>query len=83
MQRFANRELINARNLDNVRERYIEDVVNDLVEQMGRMGDAGDAVSPTDLTARSNSALMFRSIFGQEEGPAGRFCNYGESCWST
>ena len=67
MQRFANRELLSARNIDNVRERYIEGVVNDLVERMGSMGDAGEPVPPMTLTARSNSALMFRSIFGQEE----------------
>ncbi|MDE2844969.1 MAG: cytochrome P450 [Chloroflexota bacterium] len=73
MQRFANRELLSARNLDNVRERYIETVVNDLVEQMGRAGDAGTLVSPIELTARSNSTLMFRSIFGQEEGSGGDF----------
>ena len=68
MQRFANRELLSARNLNTVRERYIEGVVNDLVEQMGAMGEAGELVSPTEMTARSNSSLMFRSIFGQEEG---------------
>ncbi len=68
MQRFANRELLSARNLNTVRERYIEGVVNDLVEQMGAMGEAGEMVSPTEMTARSNSSLMFRSIFGQEEG---------------
>ena len=73
MQRFANRELLSARNLNNVRELYIEGVVNDLVEQMGRAGDAGVPISPTDLTARSNSTLMFRSIFGREEEAGGKF----------
>ena len=73
MQRFANRELLSARNLDNVRPRYIEGVVNDLVEQMAGMEDAGELVSPTDLTARSNSTLMFRSIFGREEEAGGEF----------
>ena len=73
MQRFANRELLSLRNLDNVRERYIEGVVNDLVEQMAQAGDAGRTVSPTELTARSNSTLMFRSIFGQEEAADGDF----------
>ena len=68
MQRFANRELLSARNLNTVRERYIEGVVNDLVEQMGAMGEACEMVSPPEMTARSNSSLMFRSIFGQEEG---------------
>ena len=79
MQRFANRELLSARNLDNVRERYIEGVVNDLVEQMGQAGDAGEAVSPTGLTARSNSTLMFRSIFGQEEEAGGEFLEQREA----
>ena len=73
MQRFANRELLSARNLNNVRELYIEGVVNDLVEQMGQAGDAGEPISPTELTARSNSTLMFRSIFGQEEEAGGEF----------
>ena len=46
MQRFANRELLSARNLDNVRERYIEGVVNDLVEQMGGAGNPGKQFHP-------------------------------------
>ena len=70
MQRFANRELLSARNLENVRERHIEAVVNDLVERMGAMGEP---VSPTVMTARSNSTLMFRSIFGREEDATGEF----------
>ena len=79
MQRFANRELLSARNLENVREHYIEGVVNDLVEQMGRGGDAGETVSPTELTARSNSTLMFRSIFGHEEEAGGEFLDLREA----
>ena len=79
MQRFANRELLSARNLDTVRERYIEGVVNDLVEQMGRAGDAGEMVSPTELTVRSNSTLMFRSIFGHEEEGGGEFLELREA----
>ncbi len=79
MQRFANRELLSARNLDTVRERYIEGVVNDLVEQMGRMGDAEELVSPIELTARSNSTLMFRSIFGHEEEAGGEFLELREA----
>ena len=35
MQRFANRELLSARNLNNVRERHMEIVVDDLVARMG------------------------------------------------
>ena len=66
MQRFANRELLSARNLNTVRERHIETVVNSLVERMAAMGDAGQTVSPPELTAQSNSNLMFRAIFGRE-----------------
>ena len=66
MQRFANRELLSARNLNTVRERHIETVVNDLVARMADMGDAGQTVSPPQLTAQSNSNLMFRAIFGRE-----------------
>ena len=73
MQRFANRELLSARNLNNVRERHIEGVVNDLVEQMGSMGEAGELVSPPLMTARSNSTLMFRSIFGREDDSSDEF----------
>ena len=73
MQRFANRELLSARNLNNVRERHIEGVVNDLVEQMGSMGEAGELVSPPLMTARSNSTLMFRSIFGREDDSSNEF----------
>ena len=66
MQRFANRELLSARNLNTVRERHIETVVNGLVARMADMGDAGQTVSPPELTAQSNSNLMFRAIFGRE-----------------
>ena len=73
MQRFANRELLSARNLNTVRERHIEGVVNDLVDQMGSMGEAGELVSPPLMTARSNSTLMFRSIFGREDDSSSEF----------
>ena len=67
MQRFANRELLSARNLDNVRERHIEGVVNGLVDEMAAMGEAGELVSPPVMVARSNSEMMFRSVFGRDE----------------
>ncbi len=73
MQRFANRELLSARNVDNVRERHIERVVDGLVARMGEMGDAGELVSPPAMMARSNSNLMFRVIFGQEEDATKEF----------
>ena len=73
MQRFANRELLSARNLDNVRERYIEGVVNGLVDEMAAMGEAGELVSPPVMLARSNSEMMFRSVFGRDEDSAGEF----------
>lgn len=73
MQRFANRELLSARNLNTVRERHIESVVNGLAERMAKMGDAGQPVSPPELTAQSNSNLMFRAIFGREEDSSDEF----------
>ena len=73
MQRFANRELLSARNLDNVRERHIEGIVNGLVDQMVAMGEAGELVSPPAMVARSNSEMMFRAVFGRDEDSAGEF----------
>ena len=73
MQRFANRELLSARNIDTVREHYIERVVNDLVEQIAQQGDAGESVQPMTMTARSNSLMMFRSIFGREDDDTAEF----------
>ena len=73
MQRFANRELLSARNLDNVRERYIEGIVNGLVDEMAAMGEAGELVSPPAMVARSNSEMMFRAVFGRDENGTGEF----------
>ena len=79
MQRFANRELLSARNLDNVRERYIEGIVNGLVDDMGAMGEAGELISPPVMVARSNSEIMFRSVFGRDEGGSGEFMQQREA----
>ncbi len=78
MQRFANRELLSARNIDTVRERYIELVVNGLVAQMAETGDAGELVYPKTLTARSNSNLMFRALFGRDEDESAEFVEQRE-----
>ena len=74
MQRFANRELLSARNLDNVRERHIEGVVNGLVDEMVAMGEAGELVSPPVMVARSNSEMMFRSVFRTGRRRHSRVC---------
>ena len=79
MQRFANRELLSARNIENVRELHISHVVDGLVAQMAEMGDAGELVSPPALTARSNATLMFRSIFGQPENVSDEFLQQRET----
>ena len=73
LQRFANRELLSARHLNTIRERYIESVVNGLVERMGELGDSGEPVWPMTMTANSNSALMFRSIFGRDTDTSAEF----------
>ena len=67
MQRFANRELLGLRTVENMRQRHIELVVDELVASMAEMGDAGELVSPDVMMARSNSYLMFRAIFGRED----------------
>ncbi len=79
MQRFANRELLSARNIENVRERHIEYVVDGLVARMAEMADSGELVSPPSLTAQTNAALMFRSIFGKPEDATQNFLNQRES----
>ena len=79
MQRFANRELLSARNIENVRELHIHQVVDGLVAQMAEMGDAGVLVPPPTMTARSNSTLMFRSIFGQREDATSEFLKQREA----
>ena len=79
MQRFANRELLSARNVENVRERHIAHVVDGLVAHMAEMGDAGELVSPPTLTARSNATLMFRSVFGQPEDSTDEFLQQREA----
>ena len=73
MQRFANRELLSARNIDTVRERYIERVVNGLVDRMAEAGDLGEPVFPMQLTMQSNSDLMFRALFGRNEDESAEF----------
>ncbi len=73
MQRFANRELLSARNIDTVRERYIEQVVDGLVQRMAEAGDSGELVHPKQLTAQSNSNLMFRSLFGRGDDESAEF----------
>ena len=79
MQRFANRELLSARSLNNVRERYIEGIVNGLVDDMGAKGEAGELVSPPVMVARSNSMMMFRAIFGRDEDGSGEFVQQREA----
>ena len=73
MQRFANRELLSARNIDTVRERYTERVVDGLVARMADAGSRGELVYPKQLTMQSNSNLMFRALFGREEDESPEF----------
>ena len=82
MQRFANRELLSARNVANVRERHIETVVDALVADMGAKADANELVSPPSLTARSNATLVFRSVFGQPEADNEEFLHHRETLLS-
>ena len=73
MQRFANRELLSARNIDTVRERYIERVVDGLASDVAEAGDRDELIYPMQLTMRSNSNLMFRALFGRDEDDSPEF----------
>lgn len=73
LQRFANRELLSHRRLQDIRERYIEGSVNALVERIGDMSDAGEPLQPRELLPRRNAAMMFHAIFGTGENDAAEF----------
>jgi len=73
LQRFANRELLSMRHLQQIREQHIEVVVNRLVEEVGEKSDSGQMVEPPEMLARSNSMIMFRAIFGSKEDNTGEF----------
>ncbi|MFQ6029354.1 MAG: cytochrome P450, partial [Dehalococcoidia bacterium] len=73
LQRFANRELLSLRNLQQIRERFIEDVINGLVEEIGARSDAGQLIAPIELLSRSNATIMFRSIFGRSGNDTAEF----------
>ena len=67
LQRFANRELLSYRRVQDIRERYIEESVSSNVAQVGEMCDAGVPLEPRDFLPRVNGAMMFRAIFGRGE----------------
>ena len=73
LQRFANRELLSHRRLQDIRERYVEESVNTLVERVGDMSDAGEPLRPRDLLPRRNADMMFHAIFGKGENDAAEF----------
>ena len=73
LQRFANRELLSYRRVQDIRERYIEESVNALVIKVGDMCDAGAPLEPRDFLPRANGAMMFRAIFGRGERDASEF----------
>jgi cytochrome P450 family 2 subfamily U polypeptide 1 len=68
MQRFANRELLSRRNLQQIREQHMEEIVSLLVAEVGERSDSGQPVDPTVMLSRSNSTIMFRAIFGRKDG---------------
>lgn len=73
LQRFANRELLSYRRVQDIRERYIEESVNSLVAQVGEMCDAGVPLEPRDFLPRANGEMMFRAIFGRSESDTADF----------
>ena len=73
LQRFANRELLSHRRLQDIRERYIEGSVNALIERIGGMSDASKPLRPRELLPRRNAAMMFHAIFGSGDNDAAEF----------
>jgi cytochrome P450 len=73
LQRFANRELLSARNLQTIREKHVEEVVTALVDEVGEISNARWPIHPAQMLPRSNSMIMFRSIFGRSEDDTGDF----------
>ncbi|MCY3542422.1 MAG: cytochrome P450 [Chloroflexi bacterium] len=73
LQRFANRELLSYRRVQDIRERYIEDSVNGLVARVDEMCDAGVPLEPRDFLPRANGEMMFRAIFGRGESDTAEF----------
>ena len=65
LQRFANRELLSRRNLQQIREHHVEEVVDELVKEVGERSDSGRLVEPLEMLPRSNAMIMFRAIFGK------------------
>ena len=73
LQRFANRELLSPRNLDQIRERHIVEVVNSLAEEVAQRSASGNLVEPVEMLTHSNSTIMFRAIFGRSDGDTAEF----------
>ena len=73
MQRFANRELLGGRNLQRIRQQFVEEISAGLLEEVGDAADAGASINPPALFSSALSNLMFRSVFGRGEGDTGEF----------
>lgn len=73
LQRFANRELLSFRRVQQVRELYIEDAVHNLVERVGELSDAGEPIQPRMTLPRANAGMMFRAVFGRGNTDGAQF----------
>ena len=78
LQRFANRELLSLRNLEALRQRYMESVISNMLAYLERKADNGELVSPKDVLSRSNTVLMFRCLFGRGEDDTAEFDRWRE-----
>ena len=64
MDSFSRHELFSADNMAMVRRKYVDPVVDELVESMGCKADVGEPVNPNDMVSRSSFDLAFRQFFG-------------------
>jgi hypothetical protein len=67
LQRFANRELLSLRRLQQIRQQHVEDEVNKLVQAIGEKAATGQLIEPIEMLSHTNAMIMFRAIFARNQ----------------
>lgn len=73
LQRFANRQILSHRRIQDIRKLYIEDAVNALVSDIGSLADGNMPLSPRQTFPSANVTMIFRAIFGRSENDTAEF----------
>ena len=64
---LAHGELWSFDDVANISEIHFTPAIDDVIERIGRMADAGDPVRPLETLFSGNFLLTFRTLFGWEE----------------